>query len=326
MPGPYFSVLVTAYNRAGEVERCVRSCSEQTFEDFEIVVVDDASTDDTPAVLEAIDEPRMRVVRHEQNRGISPARATAARHAEGEWIVVLDSDWELVPHALARLWELIAELPPGVHIIRSRLRADDGSLQPGILPPGITDYEGRLRWCEAVAAAGAASDAGHCIHRSVLSRTPFIDGRRGAVETLWELDVAQTEPTMWVPDVLGLQHSDAANSHIRDVSAARLIPRLTAEAADTQWMVETLLREHGDAVARVAPHYLHNLQESAALQGFLAGDRGAGVRHTFEALRSGSAADPKLWGTMALGLVGPDALAQAKVAGRRWRQLLDRGR
>ena len=94
---PFFSVLITAFNRQHEIERCVRSCIRQTFDDFEIVVVDDASTDATAGVLAAIDEPRLRVVTHERNRGISPARATTVAHARGEWLVMVDSDWELFP-------------------------------------------------------------------------------------------------------------------------------------------------------------------------------------------------------------------------------------
>ena len=316
MANPFFSVLVTAYNRADEITRCVESCTRQTFRDFEIVVVDDASTDATPAVLAAIDEPRLRVVRHEHNRGISPARATAVRHARGEWLVILDSDWELVRHSLARLHELIEALPSDVHIIRSRLRADDGSLQPGIMPSGITDYFGRLRWCDAVTAAGVASDAGHCIHRSVFDVENFIDDRRGAVETLWELNLARRERSLWVGDVLGLQHSDAANSHTRDVDPRRLIARLQGEAPDALWMTETLLEEHGTELARYAPHYERVLQESAAREGFLAGDRRAGVSHTLAAQRIGPLVNPRLWATLLLGLIGPSALVYAKLGGR----------
>jgi GT2 family glycosyltransferase len=54
----------------------------------------------------------VRVVRHGSNRGISPARATAVDHARGEWFVMLDSDWELLPYSLTRLHTLIDQLPP----------------------------------------------------------------------------------------------------------------------------------------------------------------------------------------------------------------------
>jgi hypothetical protein len=314
---PSFSVLVTVYNRAPDIGRCVRSCLAQTFSDFEIVVVDDASTDGTAAALAALDDARVRVVRHDRNRGISPARATAVGHARGEWLVIVDSDWVLFPHALARLRELIAELPAGVRMIRSCLEEDDGSVSQTALPLGIADYHRRLRWLEEVwITPGGRSDAGHCIHRSVFEAMPYFDDRRGAVEALWELNVARREPSLWVADILGRQYLDAPNSHMREVRAAAIIPRLLSEAPDAQWMAETMLDEHGAALARYAPRYRQWLLSSAAGEAFLAGDRAAGVRHTRALWRARSRA-PMVWVTLTLGLLGPRALAYGKLARRR---------
>lgn len=315
---PFFSVLITAYNRAEQVERCVRSCSEQTVSDLEIVVVDDASTDATASVLAALGEPRLRVVVHPVNRGISPARATTVQHARGEWLVMLDSDWELLPHSLARLRAIIDELPPGVRMIRSRLEWDDGTVTPPLIPDGVTDYEGRLRWLEAVWRSGASSDAGHCIHRDVFTDTNYPSDRRGVVETLWETDIARREPSLWVSDVLGLQHVDAANSATRDTSASRLIPRLLDEAPDLRWVAETMLDAHGAALERYAPTYRRWLLESAVLESLLCGDRSAGLGH-FRAARRAGASGAQLWTTLALGLLGPGPLARAKLSGRQWR-------
>jgi glycosyltransferase involved in cell wall biosynthesis len=314
MAAPFFSILVTAYNREQQIERCVRSGLEQTFDDFEIVVVDDASTDATLAVLEAVDDPRLRVVRHERNRGISPARATAVAHARGEWLVIVDSDWDLFPDSLARLRTVIETLPPGVHIIRSRLEREDGTVEPVIMPTGVTDYDGRLRWLEQVAVAGVGSDAGHCIHRSVFEHSSYID-RRGAMETLWETDVARQERSLWVPDVLGRQYTDAPNSHSRDVSASRLVPRLLAEAPDALWMAETMLAGHGAELAQYAPRYRRSLIESAVAEAFLAGDRRTGVGHVRAAIEAGSARS-KLAPTVLLGVLGRRPLAYAKLARR----------
>lgn len=317
MSAPFFSVLVTAYNRAAVLPRCIASAGRQTFADLEIVVVDDGSSDDTPAVLAGIDDPRLRIVRHEHNRGISPARATAAAHARGEWLVILDSDWELVPDALARLRDLIVGLPPDVGIIRSRLRGDDGSLQPGILPEGVTDYRGRLEWCDAVDSAGVASDAGHCIHRSVVQTEALLD-RRGGVETLWELDVARFTRSLWVQDVLGLQHTDGSHSHSRDANPRRLVPRLLAEAPDMFWVAETLLDRHREGLARFAPHYGMSVEKNAGLHGFLAGHRRAGIRHTVAVMRGRSVREPALWITLLLGVIGPRPVAYAQAVKRRW--------
>jgi glycosyltransferase involved in cell wall biosynthesis len=318
MPEPFFSVLITAYNRAGQIERCVGSCTAQTFPDFEIVVADDASTDATVAVLEAIGEPRLRIVQHEQNRGISPARRTTVEHARGRWLVVLDSDWELVPHSLARLRELIDTLPPGVRIIRSRLGWDDGSVSPAIIPEGVTDYQGRLEWLEALAVSGSGSDAGHCMHRDVFSTGNHFHDGRGLFESFWETNLARTQPSLWVPDVLGLEHTDAANSSTREADPKRLIPRMLAEAHDFRWQVEAMLSEHGSELARYAPHYRQELLERAALETFMAGDRRAGIRHSREALKAG-ATGVQPWATLTLGVLGARPLARAKLAGRQFR-------
>ena len=155
------------------------------------------------------------------------------------------------------------------------------------------------------------------MHRSVFESGSYFSDRRGAVESLWELDLARREASLWVSDVLGAQHVDAVNSVTRDASA-QLLPRLLDEAPDVRWMAATTLSEHGAELTRHAPHYRVWVLNSAALESFLAGDRRAGVRYARSAARAGEAG-PKLAATVALGLLGRGVLARSKVAGRRWR-------
>lgn len=321
---PFFSVIVSTYNRAKHVRRCVWSVITQTFTDFEIVVVDDGSDDATATVLAALQEPRLRVARHPHNRGISAARATGVSHARGEWFVILDSDWELFPHTLARLRTLIAELPAGVRIIRSRLQCDDGSVLPDIMPTGVTGYQERLRWMEEVLVRNARSDAGHCLHKSVFEKTNYFDNRRGAVEMYWEANLARHEPSLWVADILGKEHFDAPNSYSREVQAGQLVPRLLKDAPDELWMAESMLSAHGSELLRYAPRVRVSLMRRAATQAFLSGDRRAGLRHTVAAMRGGSF-EAKMWLTAGLGFLGPRALGYAKVVGRRQRSVRARG-
>lgn len=322
---PFFSVVITTYDRSKIVERCVRSCLDQTYGNFEVVVVDDGSTDDTISVLEALNEPRLRIVRHERNRGISPARATGVEHARGQWFVIVDSDWVLFPHTLARLRELIDTLPPDVRWIRSRLQWDNGRVGPSVLPDTpITDYNGRLRWLEAIweqaAHGGADADAAHCMHRSIFETTKFID-RRGSVESLWELDLARDERSLWVEDILGQQHADAENSYTREVAASRLVPRLIRDAGDMLWMDQAIIERHGSELAAVAPYYWRATLESVILHAFLVGDRRSGLRHARTRIRAGSVA-PKTLVTVMLGLIDRRVLAYTKAAGRQWRARL----
>ena len=98
---PKVSVILPFYNRAATLPRCLDSVRAQTFTDWEMVAVDDCSRDDSAAVIERYGDPRIRVLRHERNRGAGPARDTAMANARGEWFALIDSDDEWLPGKLA---------------------------------------------------------------------------------------------------------------------------------------------------------------------------------------------------------------------------------
>ncbi|MEQ1861186.1 MAG: glycosyltransferase family 2 protein [Chthoniobacteraceae bacterium] len=98
---PAVSVILPFYNRIATLARCVDSVLAQTFADWELVAVDDASTDGGAAMLEARGDPRIRIVRHEVNRGAGAARDTAMQAARGAYFALLDSDDEWLPGKLA---------------------------------------------------------------------------------------------------------------------------------------------------------------------------------------------------------------------------------
>lgn len=316
MATPFFSVVVTTYNRERIVRRAVDSCLGQSFDDFEVVVVDDASSDGTVAALDAYDDPRLRVVVHETNKGINPARHTGAAEARGEWVVVVDSDWELLPHALERLRAAIDGLPEDVRVVRFRLLWDDGSVTPTFVPPGPYGYEERIRWWEEE----GGNDAGRCIKTAVFETTPYIPDRRGAIETIFELDLAKAERSLCLDEVLGKEHSDAPNSWMRSTSAAELMPRLRQEAPDMLWMAESSLERHGEALRRCGPRQYANLQRVAALQSFLLGRRRDGFRYAGRALRR-RPQSLLAWVTLLLGLCGRRATCQGILVLRRLQAL-----
>jgi len=102
MPSPTVSIVIPIYNRANLIGRALESVFLQSFQDFEIIIVDDASSDDLGLALKSFDDLRLQVLRHEKNRGAGAARNTGIRTAKGKYIAFLDSDDEWTRHKLAR--------------------------------------------------------------------------------------------------------------------------------------------------------------------------------------------------------------------------------
>jgi glycosyltransferase involved in cell wall biosynthesis len=113
------SVVIPAYKRGHIIERAIRSILKQTYQDFEILVVDDGSKDNTASIIASLskEEPRIRYFCHDTNRGAQAARNTGAKAAQGEWIAFLDSDDYFTPNSLeARI--LVAQ-SKGVKVVHS---------------------------------------------------------------------------------------------------------------------------------------------------------------------------------------------------------------
>jgi glycosyltransferase involved in cell wall biosynthesis len=105
------SVVLPTFNRGYCLERAIRSVLGQTYPDWELIVVDDGSTDDTQAVLESFKDPRIRVFRHSVNRGVAAARNTGLAAARGEFIAFLDSDDEWRPDKLTKQLDVMRRAP-----------------------------------------------------------------------------------------------------------------------------------------------------------------------------------------------------------------------
>lgn len=100
-PSIQISVVIPTYNRADLLPKAIQSALDQTVRDLELIIVDDGSTDRTGELVRGYNDPRIRYMKHEQNRGLNPARNTGVRNARGEFVAFLDSDDEWMPDKLA---------------------------------------------------------------------------------------------------------------------------------------------------------------------------------------------------------------------------------
>jgi glycosyltransferase involved in cell wall biosynthesis len=98
---PEVSVIIPTHNRRALLRLTLYSALYQRDVDLEVVVVDDGSQDDTPDFLQQLDDPRVRVLRHDVARGVSAARNHGIEEARGRWLAFLDDDDLWAPHKLA---------------------------------------------------------------------------------------------------------------------------------------------------------------------------------------------------------------------------------
>lgn len=94
---PLVSVIIPTYNRRNTILASVNSVLNQTYKNIELIVVDDCSTDDTISILEQINDKRLKIIRHSENKGQNAARNTGIKASTGEYIAHHDSDdiWHL---------------------------------------------------------------------------------------------------------------------------------------------------------------------------------------------------------------------------------------
>jgi glycosyltransferase involved in cell wall biosynthesis len=92
MSQPKVTVVIPAYNQAEFLGEAIQSVLDQTFADFEVIVVNDASPDHTDEVVKQFDDPRLRYIHHKENRGLPATRNSGMRAAQGELIALLDAD------------------------------------------------------------------------------------------------------------------------------------------------------------------------------------------------------------------------------------------
>lgn len=97
---PTVSVIIPSYNHERFIEECLQSVLDQTFQDFEIIITDDASTDRTVELIETFDDPRIKLIKHGNNKGASVAANNCINHSSGKYIAMLSSDDAWYPEKL----------------------------------------------------------------------------------------------------------------------------------------------------------------------------------------------------------------------------------
>lgn len=89
---PLVSILMLTYNRAHYIEEAIAGVVNQTYQNWELIIIDDGSTDNTASVVQKFQEPRIRYIKHTENAGLHARRHESLTYIKGKYIAVLDSD------------------------------------------------------------------------------------------------------------------------------------------------------------------------------------------------------------------------------------------
>ncbi len=114
---PTVSIIIPTYNREHLLGRAIQSVLDQTYQNFELIIVDDGSTDDTEKLVKSFNSEKIRYIRHGENKGPSAARNTGIQSAKGDYIAFQDSDDEWMPRKLEKQIRAFETASPAVGIV-----------------------------------------------------------------------------------------------------------------------------------------------------------------------------------------------------------------
>ena len=180
---PTFTVVIPLYNTERYIACTLRSVLDQTFEDFEVVVVDDQSSDRGPEIVRSMmaADARIRMVTQE-NRGLAGSRNTGIRHARGRYIALLDADDLWLPQKLAAHHaQLEADPLIGVAYSASRLIDEHGNLLGLYQRPRLSDIDAEHILCRNPVGNGSAG----VIRRKALDAVAFDIEAPEGLRTCW---------------------------------------------------------------------------------------------------------------------------------------------
>jgi|SRR5215213_5897870 len=295
---PSFSVVIPTYNRARLITGTLDSVLAQDWPDFEIVLVDDGSTDDTEQVVHdhyAGDE-RVRYIR-QVNSERGAARNRGLREARGQYVVFFDSDDLMHTDHLSTL-ATIARESPGINFLATKYEIQrDGTNHPSSLhelKEGFCDLELFLR--------GNPLACNICVRRENEGLRLFVEDRRYAVFEDWMFMVQNlASDRLYLIDKVTITLIDHAQRSMRGDN--REIIRKNRMARD--WIVDNVALS--TAQRKVLDGYSHYF---CAIHSYLDAERAEGLRHLYHAVR-GTGLNARVVNLFAKLIVGQKLLHKA---------------
>jgi len=246
---PLFSIIMASYNRAHLLPRAIKSVLNQTYQNFELIIVDDGSTDDTEQGIQTFeDDGRIIYRKFVENKGMLAARNKGLDLARGDYVALLDSDDELLPEALETAANKFADLSPqGVGVIWFD---DIDFVTKRVTGKGL-DKDGYISYEDHICGK-VQGDFWDVIERSVLGGLRF-DERTWDASLLWFKFYPRTR-VFHAATALYLVHREHGSTRTYDFRFELMHKEKFLLAR------KVFLAEHGQEVRRLCPGaYASNL-------------------------------------------------------------------
>jgi glycosyltransferase involved in cell wall biosynthesis len=206
------SVIIPTYNRAHVISRAIGSVLSQTYQDFEIIVVDDGSTDNTEDVVRSFKDTRVNYIGYKENRGANAAKNVGVRAARGDSIGVLDSDDEYLPERLEKTVHVLRDSSADIGVVYSNLLINRRGRMKKYLTHGISGniYAEELKFnyiptCTAI------------VKKQCLLENPYDEKLPAFVDwDLW-IRLAKHYKFIYVDEPLSIWHCDSEERISRNI-------------------------------------------------------------------------------------------------------------
>jgi len=164
-----FSVVIPLYNKEKYILRAVESVLKQDFKDFELIIVDDGSTDESLGIIKKINDSRLYVIQQE-NKGEGPARNTGMCAAKNEWTAFLDADDAWLPYHLSELNNIITKFNNVGMVSTACIEIKDSSRKINIDENKVDSIYSINYFNEAAKTIGVINSTSVAIRRDVLNK------------------------------------------------------------------------------------------------------------------------------------------------------------
>lgn len=304
---PYFSVIVPLHNRSATIERCVESCLIQDFHDYELIIIDDGSTDNSMSAVGQYEKyPFVKIVPNKRNRGVCHARGAGVEKSRGRWLIFIDSDDAFIGGAFKKIFVETHKVPEDVSEIRFCYfcKAINRVTPIPMMPAGVLDFEKYLKWYESYIKLGKRgnSDLLYCQRREIYEWMKWPEDRQQ--ETLYHVKLASRIKMMMSPEVVGIMFDDADNRITSNVPEKNIRLKIQ-RAKDNADMRASILSEFGSEIRMHAPTWYKHLFRNTGRLYLQANMKREGLRYLCAFLRK-SPLDLAGWTLLLLGAVHPE--------------------